>query len=109
MRRSALLPVFALMSLGACGKVGPLTPASGQSLPVKPLMARETPDAAALLQLPTMAKPERIDELLTKSQPRQPDRFDLPPPDAGLAPSSPTAATEPAPSTTGPDNVEEPR
>ena len=106
MRRFAVLTMVAL---GACGKVGPLMPAVGQSLPVKPLMARETPDAAKLLQLPTMAKPERVDELLTKSQPRQADRFDLPPPDAGLAPRSPTEASGPTPSTTGPDNVEEPR
>ena len=106
MRRFALLTMVAL---GACGKVGPLIPAAGQSLPVKPLMARDTPDAAKLLQLPTMAKPERVDELLTKSQPRQPDRFDLPPPDAGLAPTSADSDGAPAPSTIGPDNVEPPR
>ena len=106
MRRFAVLTMVAL---GACGKVGPLMPAAGQSLPVKPLMARDTPDAAKLLQLPTMAKPERVDELLTKSQPRQPDRFDLPPPDAGLAPTSADSDSAPVPSTIGPGNVEPPR
>ena len=103
------LAILAMIALGGCGKVGPLTPAPGQALPVKPLMARETPTAAQLLQLPTMAKPERVDELLTKSQPRQPDRFDLPPPDAGLAPTSADSNNGPSPSTIGPDNVEPPR
>ena len=96
MKRIALFGLAAL--LGACGKVAPLAPPPGQSLPVKPLMARSTPDAEQLLQLPTMAKPVRVDEILTKSQPRKPDRFDLPPPDAGLAPT---------PSTSGPDTAEE--
>lgn len=96
MKRIALFGLAAL--LGACGKVAPLAPPPGQSLPVKPLMARSTPDAEQLLQLPTMAKPVRVDEILTKSRPRMPDRFDLPPPDAGLAPT---------PSTIGPDNAEE--
>ena len=98
MKRIVIVGLAAL--LGACGKVAPLTPPPGQSLPVKPLMARATPDADDLLQLPTIAKPARVDELLTKSQPRKPDRFDLPPPDAGLAPT---------PSTNGPDNQDVPR
>jgi len=95
--------------LAGCGKVGPLEPAAGHALPVKPLTARETPDAAKLLAYRPQAKPERIDELMTRSQPRKGDRFDLPPPDAGLAPASPTATTEAAAATTGPDNEDEPR
>ena len=98
MKRIVTVGLAALLS--ACGKVAPLTPPPGQSLPVKPLTARATPNAEQLLQLPAMAKPGRVDELLTKSQPRKPDRFDLPPPDAGLAPT---------PSTIGPDNAEAPR
>ncbi len=99
----------ALLGLAACGKVGPLVPAAGQSLPVKPMMATHRPNAAELLAYTTQARPERVDELMRRSQPRKADRFDLPPPDAGLAPASPTASTEPAAVTTGPDNVQEPR
>ncbi len=104
-----LILTTAALAIAACGKVGPLEPAAGQSLPVKPLMATVTPDADALLQLTPQSKPERIDELMTKSQPRRADRFDLPPAD-GLAPAPEAGAeTEPAPSTTGPDNEGEPR
>ena len=84
-----LVPLIAL-ALVACGKVAPLKPAAGQSLPVKPAMATVTPTAEQLLTPPTYAKPERVDELMKRSQPRQTDRFDLPPP-AGEAPPPPTA------------------
>ncbi len=76
------------IALGACGKVAPLEPAAGQSLPVKPAMAHSTPDAGALLTPPPFARPERIDELMKRSEPRQADRFDLPPP-RGQAPVLP--------------------
>ena len=86
MKRLAAL--LSLMTLAACGKVAPLHPAEGQSLPVKPAMAQTTPDAEALLTPPTFARPERIDELMKRSQPRRADRFDLPPP-SGEAPVLP--------------------
>ena len=99
----------ALLALTACGKVGPLVPSGGQSLPVRPMMATRTPDAAELLAYTPQARPERVDELMRRSQPRKADRFDLPPPDAALAPATTAAATEPAAVTTGPTNVQEPR
>jgi hypothetical protein len=77
-------------ALTGCGSVAPLKPAAGQSLPVKPLMARGTPTAEELLTPPAYANPERIDELMKRSQPRKSDRFDLPPPDGGAAPLPPT-------------------
>ena len=46
--------------------------------------------------------------MLTKSQPRKADRFDLPLADGGAAPTE-TDQTTTAPATTGPDNVEEPK
>ena len=104
-----LMLAAALMALAGCGNVGTLKPAAGQSLPVKPLLARQTPTPEQLLALDPQAKPTRVDELMKRSQPRKADRFDLPPPDAGLAPAPPATATEPQPSTTGPDNVEEPQ
>jgi len=85
-----LIVLFAATLIaGACGKVAPLEPATGQALPVKPLLARATPTAEQLLQEPTYARPERIDELMKRSAPRKADRFDLPPPDGGLAPVLP--------------------
>ena len=81
--------ILALASLGlaACGKIAPLEPPPGQPLPVRPLMATKTPDAEQLLSYTPQARPERIDELVRKSVPRKADRFDLPPPDGGAAPT----------------------
>ena len=73
----------------ACGQQTELKPAPGQPLPVKPLLAKTTPTAEQLLTPPVNARPERIDELIKRSEPRRPDRFDLPPPDGGLAPVLP--------------------
>ena len=80
----------------ACGQMAELKPARGEPLPVKPLLARTTPTAEQLLTPPTNADPERIDELVKRSEPRRPDRFDLPPPDGGAAPVLP-AGTDPEP------------
>jgi hypothetical protein len=79
--------VLAMITLAGCGKVADLRPPAGQSLPVRPAMASATPTAEQLLTPPPYAKPERIDELMKRSQPRQADRFDLPPPDGGAAPT----------------------
>lgn len=73
--------------LGGCGKVAQLQPEAGQALPVKPLMAKTTPTAQELLAVPDIARPQRVDELMRRSEPREPDRFDLPPPDGGPAPT----------------------
>jgi hypothetical protein len=86
--RIALLIVGSLIA-GACGQMAELQPARGEPLPVKPLLARATPTAEQLLTPPTNADPERIDELVKRSEPRKPDRFDLPPPDGGAAPILP--------------------
>lgn len=82
------------LALAACGDTAPLKPAAGQSLPVKPALAKVTPDAEDLLRPTVMAAPERVDELVTRSQPREADRFDLPPPDGGAAPPAPAAEAE---------------
>lgn len=95
------LALTATAALAGCGSVAPLKPAAGQPLPVKPLMARAVPTPAELLTPPAYANPERIDELMKRSEPRKPDRFDLPPPDGGAAPLP--VVTEPAaPEDTGP-------
>ena len=96
------------LGLTACGQTAQLKPLPGQSLPVRPLTARSTPSVAELLSLPPQAVPRRVDELLTRNQPRRADRFDLPPAD-GTAPPVEGQTTTQAPATTGPDNVAEPR
>ncbi len=95
------------LGLTACGQTAPLKPLPGQSLPVRPLLARATPSVDDLLALPPQAVPRRVDELLTRNQRRKADRFDLPPAD-GAAPPVEGGTTQ-TPATTGPDNVEEPR
>src|SRR3954451_13859420 len=100
-RRLTLLA--ALVALGGCGRAADWKPAAGQSLPVRPLMARSTPTAAELLTPPPYARPDRVDELVKKSQPRQADPFDLPPPTGGSAPALPAAtAPQPVSDETGP-------
>jgi hypothetical protein len=99
--RNAL--IAATLLLGACGKVADLKPAPGQSLPVKPLMARTTPTPEQLLTPPTYARPERVDELMKRSEPREADPFDLPPPSGGAAPALPAGSEpQPTPEDTGP-------
>lgn len=100
--------ILLALGLAACGQTAGLKPAPGQSLPVRPLTARTTPTVEDLLALPPQAVPRRVDELLTRNQPRKADRFDLPPAD-GDAPLVEGETTTQAPATTGPDNVEEPR
>jgi hypothetical protein len=88
--RLALIIAGTLIA-SACGQMAPLQPSAGQQLPVKPLLASATPTAEQLLTPPTNARPARIDELIKRSEPRKPDRFDLPPPDGGAAPVLPEA------------------
>jgi hypothetical protein len=103
--RVRLTFALSFAALAACGQVADLKPAPGHALPVKPLMARETPDAAQLLTPPPYARPDRIDELVKKSEPRKPDPFDLPPPAGGAAPPQPAGAlTQPNSDDTGPTN-----
>jgi len=89
-KRAPLIAAVAI--LAGCGKTTDLKPAAGQHLPVKPLMARTTPTAKELLTPPAYAAPQRIDELMKKSQPREADKFDLPPPAGGAAPALPVGS-----------------
>ena len=70
----------AALLLCACGGRQALRPAEGQSLPVAPATAAKAPTADELLQPTPVARPERVNELLRRSEEREDDRFDLPPP-----------------------------
>lgn len=89
MKLTRIIAAGAILALAGCGRVADLKPAKGESLPVKPLMARTTPTPADLLTIPTYAKPDRVDELMKRSEPRPLDPFDLPPATGGSAPSLP--------------------
>jgi hypothetical protein len=103
MKPSRALLVIAVIGLAGCGRVSELKPAAGKSLPVKPLMARATPTADELLTPPPYARPDRVDELMKRSEARKADPFDLPPPSGGAAPALPAGSEpQPAPEDTGP-------
>jgi hypothetical protein len=92
MMSKRIVAVGCLLALAGCGREADLKPAPGHALPVKPLMARATLTPEQLLTPPAYARPERVDELVKRSQPRRSDPFDLPPPAGGVAPSLPAGA-----------------
>ena len=97
--------LLSLCCLAACGQQADLKPAPGHALPVKPLLAKTTPTAEQLLTPPVNARPKRVDELIKRSEPRQADRFDLPPPDGGAVPMLPAGSDpEPVDKDTGPSS-----
>ncbi len=65
--------------LAACGSMAGLKPAKGVAMPVAPYGARATPTTTQLLTPSNQARPARSDELLTDSEKRRSDEFDLPP------------------------------
>lgn len=81
MRKFSAGLAIVLLGLSACGSRGDLTPPEGQTLPPAVYGAEERPTAEQLLKPSAQARPDRNDELLRKSESRQDDRFDLPPPE----------------------------
>jgi predicted small lipoprotein YifL len=71
--------ILALMTLAACGKVGPLEPKAGQAPPAKAIGQTEAPGSEALMTPSEQARPGRSDELMRRSERRVNDPFDLPP------------------------------
>lgn len=78
MMRTITIAIAAL-ALTACGSRAPLTPPENVSLPVAPYGTTERPSSEELLELETLAAPERSVELRRRSEERQDDPFDLPP------------------------------
>ena len=77
MRLMAILATGLVLS--ACGSRAPLEPLKGSDLPVAPYGTTQKPDSEELLELETLAAPERSVELRTRSEERGDDPFDLPP------------------------------
>lgn len=80
MTRQLLLVATIALALAACGRREPLRPLAGESMPVAPAMASTEPTTDDLLAPTPEQRPERVDELLRRSEERQDDPFDLPPP-----------------------------
>jgi hypothetical protein len=68
-----------VLALSACGAARDLKPAAGKPLPVAPYGATATPTPTQLLTASSQARPSRSDDLLTNSEERQGNEFDLPP------------------------------
>jgi hypothetical protein len=82
MKRPLLIPgLLVVLALSACGLRKPLSPAQGQQMPRAPGMASRAMTTDELITPPAIARPERLDELLQRSEERHDDRFDLPPGD----------------------------
>jgi hypothetical protein len=79
MRRAAIIIIALLVS--GCGAREPLQPAPGQTSPPAPAMAARAPTVEEMLDPPPVARPERVDEVLRRSEEREDDPFDLPPPE----------------------------
>jgi hypothetical protein len=108
LRSSALLPIALAVAVAGCGRVGDLRPPPSASLPVKPKMAVVAPTPEQLLTPPPIARPVRVDEILRRSEPRRPDRFDLPPPSGADAAPEPEGDSG-ASSNNNQTRVQEPR
>ena len=84
------------LAAASCGGRSDLQPQAGKSLPQKPALAARELTAEELLELPPQADPRRVDELNKRGEKREPDRFDLPPPDGeAVPPPLPEPAQEP--------------
>ena len=70
-----------LVLLAGCGQRAPLETYPGESLPVAPTGADGPADAEQLLERDAQAAPERSVELRRRSEEREDDPFDLPPPE----------------------------
>ena len=81
MRFRALTVAALALLAAACGNRAALEPAPGQSLPPAPYGREPALSAQELLEPPPLAIPERSVELRRRSEEREDDPFDLPPPE----------------------------
>lgn len=74
-----LIALATLASLCACGQRAELEPRAQSALPPAPYGTQSAPSAEQLLELETLAAPERSVELRRRSEEREDDPYDLPP------------------------------
>lgn len=79
-RHHILATLTAAALLGACGAKEDLKPPANQPAAVVPIGANRAPTTEELTTPDAQARPARSDELLKRSEQREPDDFDLPPP-----------------------------
>lgn len=77
-----LLACGVLLALAGCGSRQSLALKPGQELPPAPFGRAVKPTPNELLEPPTLAIPARSVELRTRSERREDDPFDLPPPES---------------------------
>lgn len=92
MTRTAILLLATATLLAGCGRMTDLEPPEGASLPPAVYGQTTRPSAERLLETSSQARPRRSDEILTRSQRRADDYFDLPP---GAEPNAAPAAAAP--------------
>ena len=79
---AAILMLSCAAGLAGCGQRSALALGPGKEMPPAPYGREVKPNASELLEPNTLAIPERSVELRTRSERREDDPFDLPPPDA---------------------------
>lgn len=79
-KRLIIVTLAATALLGGCGGKEDLKPVAGQPAPVIPVGATRAPTTEELTTPDAQSLPARSDELLKRSERREPDDFDLPPP-----------------------------
>jgi hypothetical protein len=75
----AAAALAALVATTGCGRRADLAYPEGSTGPATPAGASAPPPPAKLLEPAPQARPERSDEALRQSEPREDDEFDLPP------------------------------
>ena len=81
MRAAPFVIIGLAAVLSGCGNRAPLEPRPGTSLPPAPYGREQPLSADALLRPPPLAVPERNVELRRRSEERESDPFDQPPPE----------------------------
>jgi hypothetical protein len=79
MKRTSVLLVVVALALTACGRRAELAYPSGSTGPATPAGSTAPPTPRQLTEPTEQARPERDDEVLRQSEPREPDPYDLPP------------------------------
>ncbi len=78
---AGLLITGVAVGLAGCGEKKALALRPDQTQPPAPYGSEQRPGAVELLDPPTLAIPQRSVELRTRSERREDDAFDLPPPE----------------------------